>query len=200
MINNRYLTEIGYLSFNHVGEELCGDHIEVTSKDESTKILVLADGLGSGVKANILSTLTSKMLSSMIAGDISIKECIRCMANTLPVCKVRNVAYSTFTIIKIKDNKFVDIYNFDNPTPFMIRDGKAIDLSYSSTIIDDKTIQHAKIEVLPYDTFILMSDGVKYAGVGETLNFGWDIPQIKNFVELIYRKEYSSKDCKGQRK
>ncbi len=193
MINNRYLTEIGYLSFNHVGEELCGDHIEVTSKDESTKILVLADGLGSGVKANILSTLTSKMLSSMIAGDISIKECIRCMANTLPVCKVRNVAYSTFTIIKIKDNKFVDIYNFDNPTPFMIRDGKAIDLSYSSTIIDDKTIQHAKIEVLPYDTFILMSDGVKYAGVGETLNFGWDIPQIKNFVELIYRKEYSSK-------
>ena len=153
----------------------------------------MADGLGSGVKANILSTLTSKMLSSMIAGDISIKECIRCMANTLPVCKVRNVAYSTFTIIKIKDNKFVDIYNFDNPTPFMIRDGKAIDLSYSSTIIDDKTIQHAKIEVLPYDTFILMSDGVKYAGVGETLNFGWDIPQIKNFVELIYREEYSSK-------
>ena len=130
MINNRYVTEIGYLSLNHVGEELCGDHIEVTSKDESTKILVLADGLGSGVKANILSTLTSKMLSSMIAGDISIKECIRCIANTLPVCKVRNVAYSTFTIIKIQDNKFVDIYNFDNPTPFMIRDGKVMDFSY----------------------------------------------------------------------
>ena len=67
MINSRYVTEIGYLSFNHVGEELCGDHIEITSPDESTKILVLADGLGSGVKANILSTLTSKMLSSMIA-------------------------------------------------------------------------------------------------------------------------------------
>ena len=193
MINNRYVTEIGYLSLNHVGEELCGDHIEVTSKDESTKILVLADGLGSGVKANILSTLTSKMLSSMIAGDISIKECIRCIANTLPVCKVRNVAYSTFTIIKIQDNKFVDIYNFDNPTPFMIRDGKVMDLSYSSTLIDDKTIYHAKIEANLYDTFILMSDGVKYAGVGETLNFGWDMPQIKSFIGQLYRKEYSSK-------
>ena len=193
MINNRYVTEIGYLSFNHVGEELCGDHIEVTSKDESTKILVLADGLGSGVKANILSTLTSKMLSSMIAGDISIKECIRCIANTLPVCKVRNVAYSTFSIIKIQDNKYVDIYNFDNPTPFMIRDGKVMDLSYSSTVIEDKTIYHAKIEAELYDTFVLMSDGVKYAGVGETLNFGWDMPQIKDFMGIFYRKDYSSK-------
>ena len=193
MINNRYMTEIGYLSFNHVGEELCGDHVEVTSKDETTKILVLADGLGSGVKANILSTLTSKMLSSMIAGDISLKECIRCIANTLPVCKVRNVAYSTFTIIKIQDNKYVDIYNFDNPTPFMIRDGKVMDLSYSSTEIDGKTIYHAKIEASLYDTFILMSDGVKYAGVGETLNFGWDMPQIKEYMSIFYSRDYSSK-------
>ena len=193
MTSSRYITEIGYLSFNHVGEELCGDHIEVTSKDESTKILVLADGLGSGVKANILSTLTSKMLSGMIAGDISIKECIRCIANTLPVCKVRKVAYSTFTIIKIKDNKYVDIYNFDNPTPFLIHDGKVMELSYSSTVIDNKTIYHAKYEASLYDTFILMSDGVKYAGVGETLNFGWDMPQIKEYMGVIYQKEYSAK-------
>ena len=193
MINSRLITEIGYLSFNHVGEELCGDHIEVASPDESTKILVLADGLGSGVKANILSTLTSKMLSSMIAGDISIKECIRCIANTLPVCKERKVAYSTFTIIKIKDNQYVDIYNFDNPTPFLIHNGKVMDLSYSSTVIDNKTIYHAKYEASLYDTFILMSDGVKYAGVGETLNFGWDLPQIKDYMNIIYQKELSAK-------
>ena len=193
MTDSKYITETGYLSFNHVGEELCGDHVEIVSPDQSTKIMVLADGLGSGVKANILSTLTSKMLSSMIAGDISIKECIRSIANTLPVCKERKVAYSTFTIIKIKDNKYVDIYNFDNPEPFLIHDGKVMELSYSSTVIDKKTIYHAKYEASPYDTFFLMSDGVKYAGVGETLNFGWDLPQIKEFMGLIYRKEYSAK-------
>ena len=193
MTNSRLITEVGYLSFNHVGEELCGDHIEVTSPDESTKILVLADGLGSGVKANILSTLTSKMLSNMIASDISIKECIRCIAHTLPICKDRKVAYSTFTIIKIKDNRYVDIYNFDNPTPFMIHNGEVKDLSYSSTVIDGKTIYHAKLEAELYDTFFLMSDGVKYAGVGEKLNFGWDMPQIKDYLGIIYQKEYSSK-------
>ena len=190
---NDLCAEVGWKSINHDGEELCGDHVEVTSKDESTKILVLADGLGSGVKANILSTLTSKMLSSMIAGDITIKECIRCIANTLPVCKERHVAYSTFSIIKVQDNKYVDIYNFDNPTPFMIRDGKVMELSYSSTVIDGKTIYHAKIEAGLYDTFVLMSDGVKYAGVGETLNFGWDMPEIEGFMNIYYRDDYSSK-------
>ena len=193
MTNSRLLTEVGYLSFNHVGEQLCGDHVEIVSPNESVRILVLADGLGSGVKANILSTLTSKMLSTMIGGDIPIKECIRCVAKTLPVCKERHVAYSTFSIIKIRENRYVDIYNFDNPTPFLIHNGKVMDLDYSSTVIDNKTIYHAKYEASLYDTFILMSDGVKYAGVGETLNFGWDIPQIKDFMGSIYQKEYSSK-------
>lgn len=193
MTNNPYVTEVGYLSFNHIGEELCGDHIEVASPDERTNILVLADGLGSGVKANILSTLTSKMLSSMIAGDISINECIKSIAKTLPVCKVRKVAYSTFTIIKVVDNKYVDIYNFDNPAPFVIHHGKALDLSYSSTDIDGKTVYHAQYEAELNDAFVLMSDGVKYAGAGETLNYGWDIPQVKDFVEHVYYDGCSAK-------
>ena len=71
---SKYITEVGYLSYNHVGEQLCGDHIEVIHPNDDTTILVLADGLGSGVKANILSTLTAKMLSTMIAKNVSIKE------------------------------------------------------------------------------------------------------------------------------
>ena len=191
-MNNRYVTEIGYLSYNHVGEELCGDHIEVTSPDEKTKILVLADGLGSGVKANILSTLTAKMLSSLIAGNITIEECIRCIAKTLPVCKEREVAYSTFSIIKVEDNAHVDIYNFDNPEPFLIRDGEIVDLPFISAFVEGKTIYHARIEARPYDAFFLMSDGVKYAGAEEKLNYDWDMPQIKDFVKTIYRKSYSA--------
>ena len=193
MINNRYLVEAGYYSLNHVGEELCGDRVEIVQPDEDTTIMVLSDGLGSGVKANILSTLTSKMLSTMVANNLSIKECVRAVARTLPICKERQVAYSTFTIIKVSGDMFVEIYNYDNPTPFLIHDGKAVDLDYSSSIIEGKTIYHAKYHASPYDTFFLMSDGVKYAGVGETLNFGWDLPQIKEYVTNIYSKLTSSK-------
>ena len=171
MINKRYVTEIGYLSVNHVGEELCGDNVVYVEPDLDTKILVLADGLGSGVKANILSTLTAKMLSTMMANNMSIEECVVTMAETLPICQVRGVAYSTFSIIKIKENKHVDIYNFDNPMPFIIRNGKAKDLDYTATIIEGKKIYHAKIEAELNDTFFLMSDGVKHAGIGASLNF-----------------------------
>ena len=73
---NNLVTDIGYLSVNHYGEELCGDHIETIDSPDGSRIIVLSDGLGSGVKANILSTLTSKMLSTMIANNVSIKECV----------------------------------------------------------------------------------------------------------------------------
>ncbi len=190
---SRYVTELGYLSYNHVGEELCGDHVEVVRPDEDTEILVLADGLGSGVKANILSTLTAEMLSTMIANNISIRECVESIADTLPVCKVRGVAYSTFSIIKIYQNRYVDIYNYDNPMPFMISNGKYKELDYNCIMVGGKAIYHAKCEARLHDTFVLMSDGVKHAGIGETLNFGWDMPQIHNFMESLYHPSFTSK-------
>lgn len=189
---SKYVTELGYLSLNHVGEQLCGDHIEVVHPDDNTTILVLADGLGSGVKANILSTLTAKMLATMMGKNVSIKECVHAIAETLPVCKERSIAYSTFTIIKVKDNRFVEIYNYDNPTPFVVHDGVAMDLEWNISLIDGKKVYHALYDASLYDTFVLMSDGVKHAGIGETLNFGWDLPQIKDFVQGLFHNSYSA--------
>ncbi len=104
---NNLCADIGWKSINHEGEELCGDHVEIIERDEDS-IIVLADGLGSGVKASILSTLTSKILSTMMANDIPLEECVSTIAATLPICKVRGLAYSTFTIIHIIDNAVAD--------------------------------------------------------------------------------------------
>jgi len=93
-------------------------------KDDDTTILVLADGLGSGVKANILSTLTSKIISTMIAAHMGIEECVNTIMSTLPVCKVRGIAYSTFTIIKITNNTYAEIIQYDNPLVILLRNGK----------------------------------------------------------------------------
>lgn len=88
---------------------------------------MLADGLGSGVKASILSTLTSKIISTMMAEGLTIEDCVETIAATLPICSVRGVAYSTFTIIHIVENREAEIIQYDNPQVILIRDEKNFD-------------------------------------------------------------------------
>ena len=102
---NDLCADIGYKSINHVGEELCGDHVDIVEENDTSTVIVLADGLGSGVKASILSTLTSKIISTMMAAGLPIEECVSTIAGALPVCSVRGVAYSTFTIIHLLNNE-----------------------------------------------------------------------------------------------
>lgn len=193
MIINNYCTEVGALSYNHVGEQLCGDHYQIVKPDENTTVVVLADGLGSGVKASILSTLTSEIISTMIANNFSIEQCVETIAETLPVCKERGIAYSTFTILKITNNKFVQIYNFDNPEPIMLRNGKEKIIPSSMIEICGKKIYRSEIEAQLYDVFILLSDGTIHAGLGQSMNFGWERPQIVDYMSALYNENYSSK-------
>ena len=121
---NDLCVDIGYKSVNHYGEQLCGDHVDIVEQGEDSSVIVLADGLGSGVKASILSTLTSKIISTMMAEGLSLEECVSTIAATLPVCSVRGVAYSTFTIIHIINNHSAELIQYDNPHIILIRNEK----------------------------------------------------------------------------
>ena len=185
--------ETGYISLNHVGETLCGDKVEITGGGDDDLTLVLADGLGSGVKANILSTLTSKILCTMISGGIPLEECVSTIASTLPVCSVRQVAYSTFTIIRILDNKMAHIIQFDNPATIVLRRGELFDYPKLTRVISGKTIWESTFPIEVDDVFIAMSDGAEYAGVGQELNFGWTRDSIADYAIANYLPENSAK-------
>lgn len=180
---NDLCTDISYRSLNKYGEELCGDHVNVVCQDEGCTVLVLADGLGSGVKASILSTLTSKIISTMAAEGLSIEECISTIASTLPVCSIRNIAYSTFTVIRISDSREAEIIQYDSPGVIFLRDGRNLELPVTVTNIQGKTIHRCKTDLKENDTFIAVSDGAVYAGTGKTLNFGWQLSDIGRFAE-----------------
>ena len=195
---NNLWTETGYISLNKTGEQLCGDRVEVTGGGESNRTtLVLADGLGSGVKANILSTLTSKILCTMISGGMSIESCVETIAETLPVCSVRKVAYSTFSIISISDNEIAELIQFDNPEIVVLRNGVRYNYPYTTRKIAGKTIHESRFPVEENDVFIAMSDGATYAGVGHLLNHGWQRENIIDFAEANYLPENSAKYIAG---
>lgn len=189
---NDLWTDIGYVSINKKKEELCGDRVEII-KTEDAVTLVLADGLGSGVKANILSTLTSKILCTMIAANLPIEECVDAIAKTLPVCSVRKVAYSTFTIVRVFADNTAEIIQFDNPKLIMLRDGVEYDYPFTRRTIADKEILESRIPLQVNDVLITMSDGAIYAGVGKSMNFGWQRENIKDFAEAFYDPSLSAK-------
>lgn len=164
--------DIAWKSLNKHNEELCGDKVEVLHTEDSD-IVILADGMGSGVKANILATLTSKILGTMFLNGAEIESCVETIARTLPICQVRKVAYATFSILQISHDGSAYLVEFDNPSCVFVRDRQIVDYPYEERFIEDKKIREYRFQVQINDCFVLMSDGVIYAGVGELLNFGW---------------------------
>ena len=173
--------DISWKSLNKHHEELCGDKVEVL-KTADSDFVILADGMGSGVKANILATLTSKILGTMFLEGASIEACVETVAKTLPVCKVREVAYATFSILQIFHNGEAYLVEFDNPDCVFVRDKALVRYPYKERIIEGKKIREYRFQVQLNDCFVLMSDGVIYAGVGELLNFGWTWEDMANYT------------------
>ncbi len=190
---NNLCADIGYRSVNHYGEELCGDHIDVIEQGDGSTVIVLADGLGSGVKASILSTLTAKIISTMLAAGLSWEDCVSTMAATLPVCSVRGVAYSTFTIIRLVDNEYAEIIQYDNTAVILLRDGHGVEIPKTESVIGGEMIYRSRIKLQENDIFIAMSDGCIHAGVGLALNFGWDRKDIISYMETFYGVGFTAK-------
>ena len=191
---NDLCAEIGYQSINHYGEELCGDHIDISKENDSSTVIVLADGLGSGVKASILSTLTSKIISTMMSAGLPVEECVETIAATLPVCSQRGVAYSTFTIIHLMDNDMADIIQYDNPHVILIRDYQNYDYPKTEMNIGGKKIFRSSIKLREGDVFIAMSDGCPHAGIGGLYNFGWKREDIIGYMEALVPGGYTAKN------
>lgn len=187
-----YYIDYSYKSINKHGEELCGDNVEVVQKKDGV-ILVLADGLGSGVKANILATLTSKIAVTMLKEGLSIDDVLETITNTLPVCSKRQLAYSTFTIIDMKDSGEVYMIEYENPSSFSYRLGKKFKILKKEREINGKKILESYFQMRKGDFLIVVSDGVVHAGVGELLNLGWQWENVDDYLENLVKLEDNSK-------
>lgn len=176
--------EFSTASLNKYGEELCGDKVDFLS-DENGFIAVLSDGLGSGVKANILATLTSKIAMTMLKEGLPIEEVVDTIIHTLPVCSVRKLAYSTFTIVKVDSHGEAYIVEFDNPSVFFMRDGKVCFLEKNIQMINGRQIHETRIVLKEKDVLVFVSDGVIHAGAGKVLNLGWSWQEVANYLQEL---------------
>lgn len=177
--------DVAYKSLNKFNEVLCGDKVELL-KTEDSNIMILADGMGSGVKANILATLTSKILGTMFLNGATLEECVETIVETLPICWVRQVAYSTFSILQVFHSGEAYLVEFDNPSCIFIRNGQLVPIPRNIREVQGKKINEYRFRVQRGDALILMSDGTVHAGVGQLLNFGWLWEDIAKYAVKQY--------------
>ena len=188
--------DINYKSINKYSEELCGDKVEYVCDDDGY-IIVLSDGLGSGVKANILATMTTKIAVTMLKNGASIEDTIETVINTLPECKVRKLAYSTFTIIRIDNNNNAYIAEYDSPPYFYYSSKRIIPVEKKERIIGKKKIYESNIQLQMGDTLCVVSDGAIHAGIGQMLNLGWSWDEVNGYLKELNNVNRSSQLING---
>lgn len=174
--------EFGLRQVNKKGEQLCGDSVEFSLNPHSAT-LVFSDGLGSGVKASILSTLTTRIAGRMLDEGLPLAEVVRTVSETLPTCRIRKIAYSTFSMAQLFTDGHAKLAEFDSPPPFLIRRGKVQRLPCREREIGGKRIRDCALSLRPGDWLVFVSDGVVNAGIGGAYPMGWGWDEVARYLE-----------------
>ncbi|NJM15292.1 MAG: SpoIIE family protein phosphatase [Bacteroidales bacterium] len=133
---SKFFIEVDCQQRNHVNERICGDvFLSGKVKEEGRIVLVLSDGMGHGVKANVLATLTATMALHFTEEHKAPEKTAEIIMKTLPECSERKMNYSTFTIVDIEFDGKTRISEYDNPQCIVIRDNKELPLNWNTLVL-----------------------------------------------------------------
>lgn len=193
-----FYIEVNSQQKNYDGERICGDvFLYRYIKEEDRVIAVLSDGMGHGVKANILATLTATMALNFTQEHKDVDRIAEIIMNTLPVCSERKISYSTFTIIDIESSGGVNILEYDNPSTIILRGNQLFEPSWSKVELkkgknSGKILKSCTFVPAKEDRIVFCSDGVSQSGMGsEAFPFGWERDNIATYAARLVNNEAS---------
>ncbi len=176
------MVECTWDSLNKDGEELCGDAVIVRSKGPEF-MAVLSDGLGSGVKAHILATLTADIAAHMFESGSAVEDVIQTLAETLPECSVRKLAYATFAVLTVHEGRLAHLVQFDSAPLILMRSQTLVEIPMEERDIHGRRIRQARFELEENDYLVLVTDGYEHAGLGGVYRLGWGWDNIALAVQ-----------------
>jgi hypothetical protein len=185
---------------NHVGELICGDmFLSRRVKEDGRTVVVLSDGMGSGVKANVLATLTASMAMNFTIEKKELRQTAEIIMSTLPVCSVRKMSYSTFTIIDIEDTGLTTIVEYDNPTCLVLRNDSPFDPQWQKIALENaknkgKSLRTCQFLAQKEDRIFFWSDGIVQSGMGTKMfPFGWGLDGAVDYaIKIVKSAPYAS--------
>ncbi len=195
-MNSKFYIEVDCIQKNHEGERICGDvFLSERIKSDERTIVVLSDGMGHGVKANMLATLTSTMALNFTKEHKDVNRIADIIMNTLPVCSKRHISYSTFTTIDIESDGKTTILEYDNPETIIIRKNQIFNPGWQCVILDSeknagKVLKNCTFYAQKEDRIIFCSDGITQSGMGsEKYPFGWGHDKLEGFTKRLINND-----------
>ena len=190
--------EVDYCQRAKHGQMISGDvFLSEKVKEEGRIVSVLSDGLGSGVKASVLATMTATMALKFAASPMDIRKSAEIIMDTLPICSVRKISYSTFTVVDMARKGTARIIEHGNPSFLLIRPDGAAKIEKTEVRPErwrDRVISYTSFDVRREDRIVFFSDGISQAGMGDFRTpIGWGLPNVEAFVrEQIARHPHIS--------
>ncbi len=189
--------------FTKTGQAACGDDVRFeTIERENRHLVALSDGLGSGVKAHVLATMTTSMAIRFLASNIPTLEAAEIIMDSLPVCEVRKIGYATFSLFDFRLGGRARITEMGNPGYIHLRGVEEVKPLVDETVVSehwpDREVRECEADFQCGDRVIMCSDGVTQSGLGvrKDMKFGWRRSGVMKFAqaEIAQTPEVSAHD------
>ncbi len=196
--------EMEYKQFTKTGQAACGDDVQFLALEkENRKLVALSDGLGSGIKANVLANMTTTMALRFLQSNMDLLQSVEIIMDSLPVCEVRKISYATFSLVDLRLGGSVRITEMGNPEYIHLRGMEEVPPQKESMIVSDhwpdREVRRCETKIQSGDRIIICSDGVTQSGLGSGLSeykFGWRRSGVLEYArsQIAANPEISAKD------
>ncbi len=195
-MTDTFYIEVGSAQRNHMGERICGDiFLSEKVKEEGRTVVVLSDGMGHGVKANLLATLTATMALNFTKEHKDAHKIAEIIMNTLPVCSERKISYATFTVMDIDEDGQCTILNYDNPDAIIVRQEEEYQPKWQHITLEaddrsEKEIRACTFKAQKEDRILLMTDGITQSGLGKgKYLLGWGFENVEMHILSLIKEQ-----------
>lgn len=159
----------------------CGDVVEVY-RDAITTNIILCDGIGSGLKANLYAHMCCARIVEMLKSGSSLQRCFDAVGDTMNKAWGKDEPFAVFTIARILENGKTTVLSYDMPTPVFIGKHYATLMKTRTFYWEKALISESNFQLNRNEGIILMSDGITQAGLGNGLTNGWESEGVSRFV------------------
>ena len=164
------------------GQLVCGDAF-ICERDERGTLLIICDGIGSGMYANIAAISCAARLKELLSRDVSLRAAAEMVAASMHKAREAEIPFSAFSIANISQDGHFSIYTYESPAPIHITDGSARALAPDFYTAGYEVVGEVAGMLDIGDSLVLFSDGVSQAGLGHGYAWGLGSEGVAAFID-----------------